>query len=89
VAPPHRAIEAERANGGGLKMPMSDHERRGALGKWGEEKALALLRNARFKGVRDVNKETHNHPFGISTRSVAPVLSSASKHATSIRSAVF
>jgi hypothetical protein len=45
-------------------MPISDHERRQALGKWGEKKALVLLENAGFKDVRDVNAETHNHPFG-------------------------
>lgn len=43
---------------------MKESERRQALGNWGEEKTLALLKNAQFSGVRDVNAETHNHPFG-------------------------
>ena len=43
---------------------MKESERRQALGNWGEEKTLALLKNAQFNGVRDVNAETHNHPFG-------------------------
>jgi hypothetical protein len=47
-----------------FKMPLTEHERRQALGKWGEKKALVLLKDAQFKGVRDVNAETHNHPFG-------------------------
>ena len=45
-------------------MPLTEHERRQALGDWGEKKAFILLKNARFNGVRDVNPETHNHPFG-------------------------
>jgi hypothetical protein len=45
-------------------MPLTEHERREALGKWGEKKALILLKNARFNGVKDVNAQTHNHPFG-------------------------
>jgi hypothetical protein len=33
--------------------------------KMGREKTLVLLKNAQFKGVRDVNAETHNHaPVG-------------------------
>jgi hypothetical protein len=45
-------------------MSLTEHERREALGKCGEKKALILLKNARFNGVKDVNAETHNHPFG-------------------------
>lgn len=45
-------------------MPLSEHERREALGKWGEKKALVLLKDAPFSGARDVNAETHHHPFG-------------------------
>jgi hypothetical protein len=45
---------------------LTETERRKALGDWGEEKALELLKRAGsgFKNPRDVNKETHNHPFG-------------------------
>jgi hypothetical protein len=28
------------------------------------KEAFILPKNARFNGVRDVNAETHNHPFG-------------------------
>jgi hypothetical protein len=42
---------------------LTEHERRQALGEWGEKKALVLLKDAQFKG-RDVNVETHNYPFG-------------------------
>jgi hypothetical protein len=47
-------------------MAMTEHERREALGNWGEKKALELLKMTRsgFANVRDVNAETHNHPFG-------------------------
>jgi hypothetical protein len=45
---------------------MNEHERRKALGDWGERKAVDLLTNAKasFQNVRDVNAETHHHPFG-------------------------
>src|SRR5262249_46846830 len=48
----------------GRKMAMTEHERRQALGRWGEGKALVLLKDAGFTSVRDINAETHNHPFG-------------------------
>jgi len=40
---------------------MTEHERRKALGFWGERKALTLLSGAKF--VRDLNESTFNHPF--------------------------
>jgi hypothetical protein len=45
---------------------MKDHERRKALGDWGEAKAFELLTRAGsgFSNVRDINAETANHPFG-------------------------
>lgn len=43
---------------------LTEHERRRALGSWGENKALILLKLAGFPVARDVNQETHNHPFG-------------------------
>jgi hypothetical protein len=43
---------------------LTEYERRIALGDWGEAKALALLKLAGFSDVRDVNVETHHHPFG-------------------------
>lgn len=45
---------------------MKEYDRIKALGDWGEGKAVDLLRNAKvpFQKVRDVNAETHNHPFG-------------------------
>jgi hypothetical protein len=43
---------------------MRESERRKALGDWGEKKAFDLLKAAGFSNVRDVNAETHNHPFG-------------------------
>lgn len=43
---------------------MTEHERRKALGFWGERKALTLLRGANFAYVRDLNEATFNHPFG-------------------------
>lgn len=47
-------------------MTMSEAERRKALGDWGEQKAIELLRRqgSGFVDVRDINAETHNHPFG-------------------------
>src|SRR5262245_16022568 len=45
-------------------MAMTEHERTQALGRWGESKALILLKNAGFKPATDINTETHNHPFG-------------------------
>jgi hypothetical protein len=35
-----------------------------ALGDWGEQKAFALLERAGFSGVRELNTEFPNHPFG-------------------------
>lgn len=48
------------------KRVLTESERQKALGDWGEEKALELLKRpgSGFKNARDVNKETHNHPFG-------------------------
>jgi hypothetical protein len=44
---------------------MRESERRRELGDWGEQKALDLLkRDSGFKCARDVNEQTHNHPFG-------------------------
>jgi len=43
---------------------MRESERRKALGDWGEKKAFDLLKAGGFSNVRDVNVETHNHPFG-------------------------
>ena len=43
---------------------MTEHERRKALGFWGERKALTLLSGAKFANVRDLNEATFNHPFG-------------------------
>lgn len=43
---------------------MTEHKRRISLGLWGESKAPSLLAKAGFANVRDVNVETHNHPFG-------------------------
>jgi hypothetical protein len=45
---------------------LTETERRKELGDWGEVKALELLRRpgSSFKNARDVNQETHNHPFG-------------------------
>lgn len=47
-------------------MPMTEAERRTALGDWGEAKALELLKRpgAGFRNIRDINAETANHPFG-------------------------
>src|ERR1700730_1328599 len=45
-------------------MPLTEYERRQALGKWGEQKTLILLKDAQFSNGRDINLETHNHPFG-------------------------
>jgi hypothetical protein len=44
-------------------MPLTEHERLQALRNWGEKKALILLKDAQFSGVKDLNAETHNHPF--------------------------
>jgi len=45
---------------------MRESERRKALGDWGEAKALELMSRlgSGFSRARDVNAETHNHPFG-------------------------
>jgi hypothetical protein len=43
---------------------LRESDRRIALGAWGEKKAVILLQTAGFSSVRDVNQETHNHPFG-------------------------
>lgn len=43
---------------------LSDKQRMQALGQWGENKTLALLKHAGFMQERDVNAETCNHPFG-------------------------
>ena len=45
---------------------MRESERRKQLGGWGEEKALDLLKRSGsgFKNAKDVNEQTHNHPFG-------------------------
>jgi len=45
---------------------MRESERRKALGDWGEAKALELMKRAGsgFANARDVNAQTHNHPFG-------------------------
>jgi hypothetical protein len=45
-------------------MKLTEHERRKALGIWGERKAITLLRHANFANVRDLNAATVNHPFG-------------------------
>jgi hypothetical protein len=44
--------------------PMSNNERTKAVGNWGERKAIDLLKAAGFFNVKDMNVETHNHPFG-------------------------
>lgn len=41
-----------------------DRQRTAELGAWGERKAFTLLARAGFVEVRNVNSETHNHPFG-------------------------
>jgi hypothetical protein len=43
---------------------LTDHERTRALGRWGELKAVKMLRDAKFCNVRDMNEATANHPFG-------------------------
>lgn len=43
---------------------LTGHQRRVALGTWGERKALILLARSGFQNLRDVNAETRNHPFG-------------------------
>lgn len=45
---------------------MTESERRKALGDWGEAKALELMNRSEsgFANARDVNAQTHNHPFG-------------------------
>jgi Holliday junction resolvase len=43
---------------------MKESERRKALGNWGENKAISLLKAAGFSDVRDMNAEISNHPFG-------------------------
>ena len=45
---------------------MDEYARRKALGDWGEAKALELMKRqaSGFAKARDVNAETHNHPFG-------------------------
>jgi hypothetical protein len=43
---------------------MSDRERTKALGTWGENKAIDLLKKAGFNDVRDMNAAVANHPFG-------------------------
>jgi|SRR5216684_2321794 hypothetical protein len=43
---------------------MTTSERTKALGRWGELKAMALLRSANFVNVRDLNTPTRNHQFG-------------------------
>jgi hypothetical protein len=45
---------------------MTESERRKALGNWGEAKALELMKRpgSGFVNPRDVNAQTHNHPFG-------------------------
>jgi len=39
-------------------------QRKRALGDWGEQKAVCLLKRAGFQNVRDMNAESFNHPFG-------------------------
>ena len=39
-------------------------ERLRALGDWGEEKAVFVLKRAGFKNVTDMNMEISHHPFG-------------------------
>jgi hypothetical protein len=45
---------------------MRESERRKSLGDWGEARALELMKRAGsgFAHARDVNVQTHNHPFG-------------------------
>jgi hypothetical protein len=45
-------------------MKLTRSERTKALGRWGELKALTLLRSANFINVRDLNSPTPNHQFG-------------------------
>lgn len=45
-------------------MSLTEHERKDALGRWGEIKAITLLRRANFTNVRDLNEPTPHHPFG-------------------------
>jgi hypothetical protein len=56
----------QRSINGGVPMAMTETERRKALGDWGEQKAIELLKRlgTGFANVRDINRETHNHPFG-------------------------
>jgi len=42
---------------------MTNGERTKALGNWGEQKALNLLKRAVFEDVTDINAEVFNHPF--------------------------
>jgi hypothetical protein len=46
-----------------MGLKLSDRERTKALGDWGEKRALALLKGAGFRNVRDINLEFPNHPF--------------------------
>jgi Holliday junction resolvase len=43
---------------------LTRYERQIAIGGWGERRASILLKGAGFSAVRDLNEETHNHPFG-------------------------
>lgn len=49
---------------GSPKTKSQEHARKKELGNWGEAKAWSLLESAGFVEVRNVNQETHNHPFG-------------------------
>src|SRR6266536_3232229 len=62
-APSALTMRVSQHSAGGSIM-LTEYERRIALGDWGEAKALTLLKLAGFSGVRDVNAETHHHPFG-------------------------
>ncbi|RWK87957.1 MAG: hypothetical protein EOR52_14985 [Mesorhizobium sp.] len=43
---------------------LTERERTGALGSWGEVKAIALLVRSGFSNVRDMNASAVNYPFG-------------------------
>jgi hypothetical protein len=44
-------------------MNLTEHERRNALGRWGELKSLVLLERAKFTNIRYLNDPTPHHPF--------------------------
>jgi hypothetical protein len=62
--------ELQRKLGVGRPPPIVREQTRGrvqrlrALGGWGEQKAVDLLKRAGFRNVRDMNAEMLNHPFG-------------------------